>query len=336
MAAAKPTFHVFGDSLSDIGTLKLLTFGIVPPPPYWNGRFSSGPVWNEYLALKLGYNLYNRAIGGATSVNNQTATLANGDILQVPSSQDQINYFKFLHPLYKLDPSRSDDIAALVIGPNDYFGVMTDIKSGKLAPEAFATKLSDTIVGQLEQLKDIGFKNIIVGNVAAIQETPLAVSSGTVEAAKATIPLTNKLIQQKASAWAKTAGLTLFSVADLGAFVQLTVKQSLSSALGLVTTTKPCVNLEKLSEYFSDGNILQGLIDLLTNLGEVICSNPTEHYFMDPVHPAERVQRLFGYYMYEAIHALRSGSSFDLNEANLLSLIGKFGLNTAAPKPAAI
>ncbi|KAJ1941681.1 hypothetical protein FBU59_003433, partial [Linderina macrospora] len=235
-----------------------------------------------------------------------------------------------------LDPTRDDDIAALFIGANDYFGVVNEIKDGKLASEAFATKLSDVIVGQLKQLKDIGFRNIIVGNIAAIQVTPLAVSSGTVEVAKETIPLTNQFIERKANAWGLTAGLKLFSVADVSTFVQLTVKQSLSSALGLITTTEPCVDLTQMGEYFSSGNVLQGLIDVLANLSEVICSNPTEHYFMDPAHPAERAQRLFGYFLYETIVALRSGSSFDLDEANLLSLIKRFGLNSVAPKPAAI
>ncbi|KAI8318443.1 hypothetical protein GQ54DRAFT_314482, partial [Martensiomyces pterosporus] len=71
-SVSKPTLYIFGDSLSDIGTLKELTLGLVPPPPYWQGRFSSGPSWNEYLAPLLGYNLYNKAIGGSTSDNSHS------------------------------------------------------------------------------------------------------------------------------------------------------------------------------------------------------------------------------------------------------------------------
>ena len=51
---------VFGDSLSDNGNDFLLStrihkvksdVPIVPAPDlYWNGRFSDGPVWVEYLA----------------------------------------------------------------------------------------------------------------------------------------------------------------------------------------------------------------------------------------------------------------------------------------------
>ncbi|KAJ2892230.1 hypothetical protein IWW38_003300, partial [Coemansia aciculifera] len=73
--ATNPTLYVFGDSLSDTGTLKLLTLGLMPPSPYWQGRFSSGPVWNEYLARLLNYNLYNTAIAGGTSDNRHSTRI---------------------------------------------------------------------------------------------------------------------------------------------------------------------------------------------------------------------------------------------------------------------
>src|SRR5215475_11575436 len=57
---------VFGDSLSDTGNLFAATFGAVPPsPPYFQGRFSNGPVWVDALARKLTLPVENFAIGGA-------------------------------------------------------------------------------------------------------------------------------------------------------------------------------------------------------------------------------------------------------------------------------
>lgn len=47
---------VFGDSLSDNGNLFLATGGATPAsPPYFQGRFSSGPVFTE----RLGFNASN-------------------------------------------------------------------------------------------------------------------------------------------------------------------------------------------------------------------------------------------------------------------------------------
>ncbi|HSA96718.1 MAG TPA: SGNH/GDSL hydrolase family protein [Acidobacteriota bacterium] len=56
---------VLGDSFSDNGNLFSRTGG--PPPPYWQGRISNGPVGVEYLAQKLGVPLNDRAWAGATT-----------------------------------------------------------------------------------------------------------------------------------------------------------------------------------------------------------------------------------------------------------------------------
>ncbi len=56
---------VYGDSLSDNGNL----YGAIgfPPPPYYMGRFSNGPVAAEYLAQGLNVPLTDWAWGGATT-----------------------------------------------------------------------------------------------------------------------------------------------------------------------------------------------------------------------------------------------------------------------------
>lgn len=50
------SLFIFGDSLSDTGNLSFLTGGAQPgiSQPYFNGRFSDGPIWVEYLATGLG------------------------------------------------------------------------------------------------------------------------------------------------------------------------------------------------------------------------------------------------------------------------------------------
>jgi phospholipase/lecithinase/hemolysin len=56
---------VYGDSLSDNGNLFAVSG--VPPAPYYNGRFSNGPVAVEQLAAQLGVPLVDFAWGGATT-----------------------------------------------------------------------------------------------------------------------------------------------------------------------------------------------------------------------------------------------------------------------------
>jgi thermolabile hemolysin len=52
--------------LDDGNGVYKLSDGTFPPPPYFEGRFSNGPVWVEYLSKKLGLASVNYAAGGAT------------------------------------------------------------------------------------------------------------------------------------------------------------------------------------------------------------------------------------------------------------------------------
>jgi cholinesterase len=68
MSLADSTYSalvVYGDSLSDNGNL----FNAIgyPPAPYFDGRFSNGPVAAEQLAAALGVPILDFAVGGATS-----------------------------------------------------------------------------------------------------------------------------------------------------------------------------------------------------------------------------------------------------------------------------
>ncbi len=85
--SARPfkSLYAFGDSLTDTGNAHALSGGSEPPsPPYFDGRFSNGPVWVETLAELLHLNIdfdttivddelaNNRAVGGAfTGTRNE-------------------------------------------------------------------------------------------------------------------------------------------------------------------------------------------------------------------------------------------------------------------------
>ncbi|KAJ1794756.1 hypothetical protein LPJ59_004470, partial [Coemansia sp. RSA 2399] len=305
-----------------------LTLGLVPPAPYWDGRFSSGPVWNEYLALLLDYNLYNKAIGGSTA-NNADTTLIDILGIEIPSTQDQINAFKILFPLYTFDSTRSKDIAVLEVGANDYFADQTKLVNGTISVDSFIDTLATTVVNQLDQLRQIGFKNIIVANMAAIQYTPMATSGNTAALAASVVTGYNSLLATKANAWASSYSDITFAISDIGGYVDISVNSAaIVSALGLADTTTACtsgIDITTFDQLVSD--ILSGITE---------CADPSTNYFFDFVHPAERVQRLFGYYAWKSISAVLSGTTYDLTEANLLSLISTYNLGTVAPKPASI
>lgn len=93
-----PTFTsmaVFGDSFSDNGNGSFrISNNTWPTDKYYNGRFSNGAVWADYVAGNLSVPLYDYAVGGATTSNSlvQGYTGAQSTIA-VPSVLDQVASF---------------------------------------------------------------------------------------------------------------------------------------------------------------------------------------------------------------------------------------------------
>jgi hypothetical protein len=54
----------FGDSYCDVGNLFVATGGAEPAAPYYNGRFSNGPIWLDHVAGFLGVPFKASLLGG--------------------------------------------------------------------------------------------------------------------------------------------------------------------------------------------------------------------------------------------------------------------------------
>jgi len=159
MAASFDGVYVFGDSLSDDGNVYNATGGSQNPttaipenPPYYQGHYSNGPIWTEYLAQDLGLTpnpKTNFAFGGAGSGDNSTSVnpLIPGLITQVSGFKQQL----------KLSGETADPNAVYTIwaGANDYLaGGVTDFKS---TVTNISTAVSD--------LASVGAKDILVVNL---------------------------------------------------------------------------------------------------------------------------------------------------------------------------
>jgi phospholipase/lecithinase/hemolysin len=175
-AANFSQLFVFGDSLSDTGNFFNVSGGQFPPASlgYFNGRFSNGPIWVDYLAQDLGVstptpvsdlangspaNGVNYAIGGATSgtVNNIDPRLFG--------LQQEIG--SFTSPLIQNNQS-ADPNALYVVwaGANDYLPSANPATTPNL-PVA-------NIAGAVNALAGVGARNIMVVNLPNLGITPLA------------------------------------------------------------------------------------------------------------------------------------------------------------------
>lgn len=144
--------YVFGDSLSDTGTVFRMTGGMHPPnPTYYKGRYSNGRVWVEYLAehLKLpSERVSNFAYGGATT-RSSSSSLVPGLVTQVQSFTQ------------KQQRSNPDALYVLWAGANDY-----------LQGASSATIPVENVTGAIASLANVGAKNILVANLPDLGQLP--------------------------------------------------------------------------------------------------------------------------------------------------------------------
>ena len=167
--------HVFGDSLSDTGNMFALSVGMEPPsPPYFDGRFSNGPVWVETLAELLHLNTdfdtpitldplaNNQAVGGAfTDTRNSNDDLIPAEINAGILSQ--VDNFASAGGRIK-----RKDLVIVWGGANNY---VFDTLAG-IPP--FPPDVVDDLKRAIEDLADLGARRFLVLNLPDLGATPLA------------------------------------------------------------------------------------------------------------------------------------------------------------------
>lgn len=119
--------YLINSRLVDNGNLFRLTGNQVPPTPYFQGRFSNGPVWSEILGSEFQIvpaSTINYAVGGSTSgnVNSLSAALD----AQLPSLPFQVNsQFNQFLTQGSVSPNALFVVSA---GANDYLFLPTQLR----------------------------------------------------------------------------------------------------------------------------------------------------------------------------------------------------------------
>lgn len=158
---------VLGDSLSDTGNFHALTGGF-PAAPYYNGRFSNGPLWVEYLAGGLEMEIAtgdNYAVAGATTGHlngNSTAQFT------FPGLQHELAELLADHP-GGLDP---DALYVLWAGANDFFVAFATQQPFSVMIAEGVSNLGSTV----QQLAAAGARHIMVVNIPDLGLTPFGLS----------------------------------------------------------------------------------------------------------------------------------------------------------------
>ncbi len=165
VAAPIHNIVVFGDSLSDNGNLYSHMQEKLPPsPPYYEGRFSDGPVWVEYLGNLFfpkhsSSHMINYAFGGAKvsseEVGDSPSFTLNGQVERYLAE-------------YPDDEDIQNNLYVVWIGSNNYLGTPAD-------PEhRLVLEVNNGIIQNLDLLASKGAKNFLILNLPDIGKTPFA------------------------------------------------------------------------------------------------------------------------------------------------------------------
>ncbi|KAJ1899027.1 hypothetical protein LPJ81_004220 [Coemansia sp. IMI 209127] len=110
------------------------------------------------------------------------------------------------------------------------------------------------------------------------------------------------MLESKAKEWSRSASIDSFSIIDLGEFLNIAMSPSITRALGITDTTTFCASGQWLSLFEDHITLLDFLKYVAFESGAETakdCDDPASVFFFDPIHPSERVHRLFGYYAFQ-------------------------------------
>jgi len=241
-AASFDQLYVFGDSLSDTGNIYNATGKTYPAsPPYFQGRFSDGPIWVDYLGDQLGLKPtlltdinfttipptpiptqgINFAFGGASSgLGNGVVPNANlpgvlKQVLDFAGTLKANNQTADPNALYTLWGG-ADDL--LFVNPKD--------------PTTPISNISEA----LNILAGVGAKNILVFNLPDLGKLPAdqAYDLNPATLSESTSEF-NSGLAKTVSDLSQNPNLNIFSVDTYSLFNQ-------ASALGFTNVTESCLS----------------------------------------------------------------------------------------------
>ncbi len=266
--------YVFGDSLSDNGNLFAFSGGLGPPsPPYFNGRFSNGPVWVEYLDDMLPRaELDDRAFGGSFSDMGNV----NGPF---PGVLEQVALFLDTGPSPK-----PRDLRIVWAGANNY--IFEPLSTDPI-----------TIVGDVaaavQQLAGAGCQNSMIPNLPNIGATPFGRSvPGLEDLLTQKIQAHNVALAEEVELLRGELGIRIILL-DVGSVFDRT----LAGQLGFVNSSFPC-----LAPLVEGGPLEPTGACPVEDDGQIASVAPGA-LFMDPVHPTTAAHKLIAAFAFGALAA---------------------------------
>ena len=273
-AASAQTYSrlvVFGDSLSDNGNLYAIS-GQPTSPPYFQGRFSNGPVFTELLGFSAGRYTAGAPVTG--SVNYAFGGARTDNAALPPGMRNQLLAYTGGGGTFG-----ANDLVSVLGGANNLFQRLTQFASLPPAQQAVTNPQGYVQPTALAAAADINF---IVNSVAGAGAGTILVSN------LPRLGITPQFNQGPAAA-----------LSPLADFAGTSFNSALSAGLFGVAAANPNSNIILMDLYkISDplaGNPgafgLTNATDACFN-GVTVCANPDGYLYWDGVHPTAAGHRL--------------------------------------------
>ncbi|HYC96342.1 autotransporter domain-containing protein [Brevundimonas sp.] len=263
---------VFGDSLSDNGNLYAASGNTQPAsPPYYQGRFSNGPVFTELLGFNAGRYTAGAPVTG--SVNYAFGGARTDNAAFPPGMRNQLLAYIGAGGTFG-----ANDLVSVLGGANNIFqafpGAAANPLTAQATMQAVATGAANDINFIVNSVAGAGAGTVLVTNLPRLGLTPQFSAS-------------NPLVGPAGSA--------------LADFTTTTFNSALLTGLFGVAAANPNSNIIMMDLYKISGPLAAdpgafGLTNVTTAcfnpIAMTVCANPDSYLYWDSVHPTAAGHRL--------------------------------------------
>lgn len=247
----------FGDSNTDTGNVYNLTSHTWPiVPPYFQGRFSNGPVWIENLGIK---NIKNYAYGSATTDSDFIQGSTASGTKPVPGVRQQIKIY--LNETNILNVKFQRTLYIVWAGGNDYYFNQT----------VTAAPVTTSLLNNIKDLLNIGAKHILIINQSPSEKYPYVHTQEQITYKRERNIQHNNNLSVGVSKLDYDRKQVFIYLFDMYSFI-----------------------LNILDDKNSSLNVKDNCWNVVTGNVTILCSNPESYVFIDQYHFSTRIHQLIG------------------------------------------
>ena len=268
---------VFGDSLSDNGNLyEYMKHQLPISPPYFQGRFTNGPVWIEHIA-KFYYpddaaaHLLDYAFGG--SGVSEADDEGDEDEEALFTLRREIDSYLLAHH----DRADEQSLFAVWMGSNNYVSLPDD-------PDQAVIVANQGILHELERLAEKGAKHIMVVTLPDLGQTPAAVDFDSIDVLTSLTHRHNALLEHNVLALKEKYPAVQWLFFDVNVMFMNAIHSP--ADYGFTNVTDTCY--EAAMGTPSSLSIVKMASMVTRKVSQDACEG---YLFFDPIHPTVRAHQ---------------------------------------------